>query len=80
MCLQTLMLAACDKGLAACGIGALANHADVIQETLALPATEMVICGVALGYPDPDAPVNHYRTAREDLTSFTDFRGFDAPA
>ncbi|MDG1280879.1 MAG: nitroreductase [Pseudorhodobacter sp.] len=80
MCLQTLLLAAEDEGLAACGIGALANHADVIQETLRLPASEMVICGVALGYPDPDAPVNHYRTAREPVASFAEFRGFDSLA
>jgi nitroreductase len=77
MCLQTLLLAAEDAGLAACGIGALANHADVIHEKLGLPASEMVICGVALGVPDLDAPVNTYRTTRAKLAAFTEFRGFD---
>lgn len=37
----------------------------------------MVVCGIALGVADRDAPVNRVRTEREDLPVFTRFYGFD---
>jgi nitroreductase len=77
MALQTLLLAAAGEGLGACGIGALANHADVVAEHLDLPAHEMVVCGVALGHVAASA-VNDYRTTRLDLSDFAVFSGFDA--
>jgi nitroreductase len=30
-----------------------------------------LVCGLSLGYPDPDAEVNGYRTPREPVESFT---------
>ena len=76
MALQTFLLAAHAEGLAACGIGALANHADVIHETLHLPAQDRVICGLALGYEDPAAPENQTRTDRAPLADYASFHGF----
>lgn len=76
MAIQTLMLAATAQGFATCPIGALANHADVIHEALALPRDELVVCGIALGREDPDAPANTTRTDRLGLSDFADFRGF----
>jgi len=77
MALQTFALAAADAGLGSCGIGALARHADVVHQALALPKTEMVICGIALGRPDPAHPANAVRTARAPLPDYAEFRGFD---
>jgi hypothetical protein len=34
---------------------------------------EQVICGLAIGYPDPDAKVNTFRTEREPLDVFVKF-------
>jgi len=76
MSLMALMMAAHDMGLASCGIGALANYADVVHHILALPEEELVVCGVALGLADPDAPVNQVRTGRDPLSKFATFRGF----
>lgn len=76
MSLMALMMAAEGQGLATCGIGALANHADVVHEALSLPAEELVVCGIALGYADPDAPVNTVRTERDELSDFATFHGF----
>ncbi|MBV7407794.1 nitroreductase [Maritimibacter sp. DP1N21-5] len=76
MSLMALMMAAEDEGLATCGIGALANYGDLAGALLNIPGEELVVCGVALGYPDPDAPVNRVRTARDDLDVFAEFRGF----
>jgi len=77
MAVQTLQLAAVDAGLATCGLGALANYADVVQDHLNLPASDLVICGMALGMEDRDHPANATRTVRMPLSDFADFRGFD---
>ena len=35
----------------------------------------MVVCGVALGWPDRDAPENALRTERAALEEYATFRG-----
>ncbi|MGB7268975.1 MAG: nitroreductase family protein [Albidovulum sp.] len=77
MALMGLLLAAEGMRYATTGIGALANHADVVQETLGLDAAELVVCGIALGRADMSAKVNQFRTARDDLVSFATFQGFE---
>lgn len=77
MALMTLFLAAEARGLATTGIGALANHADLVQDALDLPDDQMVVCGVALGHADPDAPVNAFRTDRAAFADYAQLRGFD---
>lgn len=76
MTVMSLLLAAEAAGLGATGIGALANHGPTVHRLLDLPQDEMVVCGIALGWADPDAPENRVRTAREDLPAFASFRGF----
>ena len=34
---------------------------------------EVVWCGVALGYPNDNDPINQYRTSREDIDKFVSF-------
>lgn len=36
------------------------------------------MCGMALGYADPDAPENRLRTEREKAAAFARFDGFAA--
>ncbi|QFQ89272.1 nitroreductase [Paracoccus kondratievae] len=76
MCLMGFLLAAEARGLGATGIGALANYGPTVHQLLDLAAEEMVVCGIALGFPDHEAPENQVRTAREDLPAYTSFRGF----
>jgi len=76
MGLMNLFISAQSRGYGTSGIGALANHADVVHECLALPAKELVVCGIALGLPDCDHPVNSVTTTREPLASFASFHGF----
>ncbi|MEM8570602.1 MAG: nitroreductase [Pseudomonadota bacterium] len=80
MALYGLIAAATDRGLSTCGIGALANHGDVVAECLRLAENELVVCGVALGYADPDHPANATRTSRLQLEDYTAFYGFEDPA
>ncbi|MDS9470074.1 nitroreductase [Paracoccus sp. MBLB3053] len=76
MAIMALMLAAQDRGLATCGIGALANYADIAHAHLGLKSEEMVVCGMALGYADPEARVNDVRTERDPLEEYAVLRGF----
>lgn len=76
MGLMNLFISAQSRGLGTSGVGALANHADVVHECLALPAKELVVCGIALGLPDYDHPVNKVTTTREPLASYASFHGF----
>lgn len=76
MSLMGFLLAAEAAGLGTTGIGAMANYGPVIHRLLDLPQDQMVVCGIAVGWPDPDAPENRLRTAREDLPAYTSFRGF----
>jgi len=70
MALYGLMLAAQAKGLATCAIGALASYPNLIRQRLGLNATSHIVCGVALGYADPDAPVNQTQTTRCELDDY----------
>lgn len=76
MSLMALFLAAEAQDLGATGIGALANYGPVVHRLLALPADQLVVCGVALGHADPEAPENRLRTERADLAEYSSFRGF----
>lgn len=73
MFLQSVMLAATEKGLATCPQAALAEYPDIVRHVLGYDASTKVICGIALGYEDVSAKVNHYRTERETVESFTQF-------
>ncbi len=76
MTLQTLLLAARAEGLASCGIGALAMYGPYIAGQLNLDAHDMVVCGIALGYEDPDAPENTFQTDRIAVDQFARFEGW----
>nr|CAA6821721.1 MAG: Oxygen-insensitive NADPH nitroreductase (EC [uncultured Thiotrichaceae bacterium] len=71
MFLQSVMLAAMDNDLTTCPQAALAEYPNVVREFLGLDESQLVLCGMALGYEDTDAPVNNYRTVREEVAGFT---------
>jgi len=73
MFLQSLMLAAVERGLASCPQAALAEYPGIVKQALGYPDDSTLICGMALGYEDAAAPVNSYRTGREPVTAFTRF-------
>nr|WP_315471833.1 nitroreductase [uncultured Rhodoferax sp.] len=70
MALYGLLLAAQSRGLASCAIGALASYPGLVREHLGLGPESHIVCGVALGYADAEAPVNRTRTSRIDVDSF----------
>ena len=73
MFLQTLMLAARARGLHTCAEAAIASYPDVVRRELDIAADRIVICGMALGYADPDAVVNTFQPPRIDLEEYAVF-------
>ncbi len=76
MFLANIMTAARARGLDTCAQAAFADYHETIREVLGIPENELVVCGMSLGYADPDAPENKLITEREPVEKFTDFRGF----
>lgn len=73
MFLQTLMIAAKARGLDTCPQVAPIQFHRIIRDQLGIPDTEVVICAMSLGYADPEAPVNRFRTERAALTEWVEF-------
>jgi nitroreductase len=73
----TMLLAAHDLGLGTCWLGYPLGEWGLIREMLAIPEGERIRAVVALGYPDPDAPANSYRSPRDETASFVRWVGFD---
>lgn len=73
----TFMIAARGVGLDTCPQAAFADFHEIIRGELALPAREIVICGMALGYADADAAVNRLTTERAAPHEFATFSGFE---
>jgi nitroreductase len=73
MFLQSIMIAARGHGLHTCPQAAFTQFHRVIGEELSLPPTQMLVCGMALGYADPAAIANTLQTERAAVAEFTRF-------
>lgn len=71
--LQSIMLAARDFDLDTCCQAAWRHYHDVVREVVEIPASEIIVCGMSLGYGDPDAAANRLRSEREPVDSFSRF-------
>jgi nitroreductase len=71
MFIQSIMIAARHFGLHTCPQASLAEYPDIVRRVLNKPSDLKVICGMAMGYADESAPVNHYRTSRLEVDDFT---------
>lgn len=76
MFLQNVMTAARGRGLDSCAQAAWTHYHRAIRPVLGLDEQEIVVCGMALGYRDPDAPENTLETERAPAREFVSFRGF----
>jgi nitroreductase len=77
MYMQTVMLLACDEGLATCAQEIWSLVPGTVGDFLGVPPNLMLFSGMALGYADEAHPVNALRTDRAALEEFATLRGFD---
>ena len=74
MFLQNIMVAARARGLDTCPQAAFTPFHRLIADELQLPDSQMVVCGMSLGFADPAAVENSLVTEREPVSSFAQFR------
>ncbi len=73
MFLQNIMVAARGRGLDTCPQAAFTQYHAIIEQQLGIPDSEIVVCGMALGYADTTKIENSLETAREPASGFTRF-------
>ena len=71
--LQSLMLAVTEQGLATCPQVSLSEYPDIVKPFIKIASDAQLICGMALGYEDTLAAINHYRTSRVPIDDWVTF-------
>lgn len=71
--LQNFMVAARGRGLDTCAQAAFNRFHPVIRSVTDIPESELVICGMALGYADHSRIENSLISEREPVSGFTRF-------
>ncbi len=77
MWLQTIMLLLREEGLDSCAQEAWAAYSPQVREMVEIPEDHTFFCGMAIGYRDPEAPVNDFPVARAPLDEVIRWQGFD---
>lgn len=75
MFLQNIMLLAREAGLHTCAQAAWSDYHKVVREQLQIDQSEVIVCGMALGYADEAAIENQLVSERAQLSEFV--RYFD---
>lgn len=65
--LQTLLLGLTARGLGTCVQVSIAGYPETIREQLGIGEEMRILCGLAVGYPDPEFPGNALRVPRNPL-------------
>lgn len=71
--LQTVMLLLTEAGLGSCAQISWAVFNKTVSEVLSVPDDHVLYCGLSIGYPDMDDPINEVEADRaplEDLVTF----------
>jgi nitroreductase len=73
MYLQTLLLVLTARGLGTCVEVSVAGYPDVVRTELNIAPELTIICGLAIGYSDPDFPANKLRIGRDAVAKHVMF-------
>jgi len=72
--IQSVCLAAKGYGVDTFIASALVSRQDIIREELGISDDIDVVTGIALGYPNPDAIINTYRSPRRPVSEFLRYK------
>ena len=67
MFLQTLLLALTERDLGSCVEVSIAGYPEIVRAQLNIAAELSILCGLAVGYPDPDFAANKLHVGREPI-------------
>jgi nitroreductase len=73
MFLQNFLLALTERGLGSCVQVSLAGYPEIVRRQLSVPAELNLLCGISLGYADPDYPMNKVRAPRQPIQNSVKF-------
>jgi nitroreductase len=73
MFLENVMVAARGRGLDTCPQAAFTPFHRLITEAIGIPDDQQLVCGMSLGWRDPEAIENTLVTEREPVASFARF-------
>ena len=68
--LHGFCLLAHDRGLGTCMMAVIVSYPEIIRELFSVPENKRIVMGAALGWPDPDTPVNSFERKRGTLEEF----------
>ena len=71
--LQTVMLLLVEAGLGSCAQEAWSIYPETVKQVAQIPEDHVLFCGLAIGWPDPEAPVNSFANARAPLAESARF-------
>jgi len=67
MFLQTFVLALTERGLGSCVQVSIAAYPEILRAHLGIPDELTVLCGMSIGYPDPEFPGNSLAVPRNPV-------------
>ena len=76
MFLQTFLLALTARGLGTCVQVSIAGYPEIVREQLSISDEYAILCGLAIGHPDPTFPANNLRTDRNPIEHNVVFHDF----
>lgn len=76
MWLQSIMLLLREEGLDSCSQEAWAVYSRQVRQCVSIPDDHIFFCGMAIGWRDPDAPVNQFEVPRVPLDDVVRWEGF----
>ncbi len=76
MWLQTVMLLLREEGLDSCAQEIWAMYGTYMRALLNIDDDHIFFCGMAIGYRDPDAPINNFDVPRVGIDEAVQWRGF----
>lgn len=71
--LQTIALLAVDQGLGTCFLAMAVRYPDVVRKHSDIPDDQVLVMGMAIGYPIQDHPANLFRSQRGGPDEFLRF-------
>jgi nitroreductase len=69
-----VLLALQARGIGSCAMASVAGFAPFVRARYAIAEDRDLLCGIALGYADPDHPANGFRTDRAPLGEVIEWR------
>ena len=74
---QTICLAALTYSLGTCIMGIPVLWPDIFRSLLDIPKDRAIVTSIAIGYPDPGAPINAFQRPREPLDNLVEWHGMN---